>query len=78
LARAKRALSSKSFPSDVLQMIEEDIIRTLPTLQIFHPEHGPLYQDLKDILCAWVVARSDEGLGYVRLPPSVLSNILIH
>jgi len=34
----------------VLQMIEEDIIRTLPTLQIFHPEHGPLYQDLKDIL----------------------------
>ena len=26
-----------------------------------------MHQDLKDMLYAWVVARSDEGLGYVRL-----------
>lgn len=26
-----------------------------------------MYQDLRDILCAWVVSRSDEGLGYVRI-----------
>ncbi|KAH9937372.1 uncharacterized protein B0H18DRAFT_970270 [Fomitopsis serialis] len=24
-----------------------------------------MYEDLKDMLCAWVVSRSDEGLGYM-------------
>jgi hypothetical protein len=44
--------------------MEADILSTLPALHIFHPSTGPLYQDLKDMLCAWVVSRSDEGLGY--------------
>lgn len=48
-------------------MLEEDIRSTLPALHLFHPETGPMYQDLKDLLCAWVVARSDEGLGYVSI-----------
>jgi hypothetical protein len=38
---------------------------TLPALHIFLPGAGPLSEDLRDMLCAWVVARSDEGLGYV-------------
>jgi len=45
-------------------LIEQDVENTLPSLHIFHRETGPLYQDLKDMLCAWVVSRSDEGLGY--------------
>jgi TBC1 domain family member 14 len=63
-ARAKRALSSGTFPQPTLNLIEDDIRSTLPALHIFHPSAGPLYQDLKDMLCAWVVSRSDEGLGY--------------
>ncbi|KAF9270640.1 hypothetical protein L218DRAFT_889248 [Marasmius fiardii PR-910] len=64
LARAKKALNAGTFPAATLTMIEEDISSTLPALHIFHRETGPLYADLKDMLCAWVVARSDEGLGY--------------
>jgi TBC1 domain family member 14 len=64
-ARAKRALSSGTFPEVTLTVIEDDILSTLPALHIFHPSTGPLYQDLKDMLCAWVVSRSDEGLGYI-------------
>jgi hypothetical protein len=33
-------------------------------MHLFHPEFGPMYADLKDMLYAWVVTRSDEGLGY--------------
>jgi hypothetical protein len=65
LARAKRAIAARSFPADALERIEADILVTLPSLHIFLPGTGPLYEDLKDMLCAWVVARSDEGLGYV-------------
>jgi TBC1 domain family member 14 len=64
LARAKRALSNGTFSTATLSSIEDDISSTLPSLHIFHPQTGPLYQDLKDMLCAWVVSRSDEGLGY--------------
>lgn len=64
LSRTRRALSSGIFPGDILQAIEEDIGTTLPTLHIFHPETGPLYQELKDMLCAWVISRADEGLAY--------------
>jgi len=65
MSRANRALSAGTFPAAVLEYIEADIATSLPTLHLFAPGRGPLYQDLKDILCAWVVARSDEGLGYV-------------
>ncbi|KAG7099641.1 hypothetical protein E1B28_001467 [Marasmius oreades] len=65
LARAKKALNAGTFPAATLTIIEEDILSTLPALHIFHRETGPLYSDLKEMLCAWVVARSDEGLGYV-------------
>jgi hypothetical protein len=63
-ARAKRALSAGTFPPAILTQMESDILTTLPALHIFHPSTGPLYQDLKEMLCAWVVSRSDEGLGY--------------
>jgi hypothetical protein len=65
--RAKRALSAGNFPADALSEIEADVQNTLPNLHIFDAVHGPMHQDLKDVLYAWVVARSDEGLGYVRL-----------
>lgn len=64
LARAKRALSSGTFPTTTLNLIDADIRTTLPTLHIFTPNVGPMYEDLMDMLCAWVVSRSDEGLGY--------------
>ncbi|OCH96434.1 RabGAP/TBC [Obba rivulosa] len=78
LSRAKRALSSGTFPTTILRMLEEDIACTLPALHLFAPETGPLYQDLKDMLCAWVVSRSDEGLGYVSGIAKVAAMILIN
>ena len=78
LARAKRALSSGVFREETLQAIEQDILVTLPALRIFHPESGPLYQDLKDLLCAWVVSRADEGLGYIPGTSRIAAMILIN
>ncbi|KAG8782495.1 hypothetical protein FRC12_020756 [Ceratobasidium sp. 428] len=78
LARANRAIASGGFPTETMAIIEEDIRGTLPALHIFHPETGPMYQDLKDLLCAWVVSRSDEGLGYVRGVSSVAGMFLIN
>ncbi|KAI6163883.1 rab-GTPase-TBC domain-containing protein [Pisolithus thermaeus] len=78
LSRARRALSSGVFPSDILQEMEEDIITTLPALHIFHPEGGPLYQELKDMLCAWVISRADEGLSYTRGASRIAAMILIN
>ncbi|KDQ15725.1 hypothetical protein BOTBODRAFT_173797 [Botryobasidium botryosum FD-172 SS1] len=78
LARANRARSTLSFPAPTLALIEDDILNTLPNLHIFHPETGPLYQDLKDILCAWTISRADEGLGYVRGTASVAGMFLIN
>lgn len=40
---------------------------TLPNLHLFHRDIGAMRPDLKDLMVAWTVARSDEGLGYVRL-----------
>lgn len=59
-------------------MIEEDIKTTLPTLHVFMPGTGPMYQDLKDMLCAWVVSRSDEGLGYVYGIAKIAAMILLN
>ncbi|KAH9947099.1 RabGAP/TBC [Amylocystis lapponica] len=78
LSRAKRALASGSFPTTVLGFLEDDISTTLPALHLFHSETGPLYQDLKDLLCAWVVSRSDEGLGYVHGIAKIAAMILIN
>ena len=78
LARARRALAADTFPTTVLGMIEDDIKGTLPALHLFIPETGPLYQDLKDILCAWVVSRSDEGLGYVFGVAKIAAMILLN
>lgn len=62
----------------MLGLLEEDIKTTLPSLHLFLPEVGPLYQDLKDMLCAWVVARSDEGLGYVPGIAKIAAMLLIN
>lgn len=66
------------FPVDILNLIEEDVKSTLPSLHLFLPEIGPLYQDLKDMLCAWVVARSDEGLGYVPGVSRIAAMLLLN
>jgi TBC1 domain family member 14 len=76
LARAKRAINAGNFPQDTMKLIEEDIDATLPSLHVFHRE-GPMYEDLKDMLCAWVVARSDERLGYVSGVSRVAAMFLI-
>ncbi|KAJ3750773.1 rab-GTPase-TBC domain-containing protein [Lentinula detonsa] len=76
--RAKRALNSGAFSAATLSKIEDDIASTLPSLHIFHHETGPLYADLKDMLCAWVVARADEGLGYTIGAAKVAAMFLIN
>ncbi|KAF7303296.1 Tbc1 domain family member 14 [Mycena kentingensis (nom. inval.)] len=78
LTRAKRALSAGAFPAATLVLIDEDIGSTLPSLHIFHHETGPLYSDLKDMMCAWVVSRSDEGLGYIVGAARIAAMLLIN
>ncbi|KAF9074847.1 rab-GTPase-TBC domain-containing protein [Rhodocollybia butyracea] len=77
-SRAKRALASGAFSAATLSKIEADISSTLPSLHIFHHETGPLYQDLKDMLCAWVVARADEGLGYTHGAAKIAAMFLLN
>lgn len=62
----------------MLGLLEDDIRTTLPAISLFAPEKGPLYQDLRDMLCAWVVARSDEGLGYVVGVAKIAAMILLN
>ncbi|KAG6910512.1 hypothetical protein DXG01_009931 [Tephrocybe rancida] len=78
LSRAKRALNSNVFPQASLDLIEKDILTTLPSLHIFHPQTGPLYEELREMLCAWVVARSDEGLGYTPGAARIAAMLLIN
>ena len=59
-------------------MIEEDMSTTLPALHIFLKETGPLYGDLKEMLCAWVVSRSDEGLEYAYGAARIAAMLLIN
>lgn len=77
LARAKRALASNLFPQATLDLIEQDIQCAFPQLHLFHPETGPMYADLKDMLHAWVVSRSDEGLGYTFGAAKIAAMFLI-
>jgi hypothetical protein len=65
LGRAKRAIQRGTFPEDALVDMEEDMDTTLPSLHLFHRETGAMREDLRDLMLAWTVARSDEGLGYV-------------
>lgn len=73
LARAKRAIDSGRFPKDILDRLELDMTDTLPTLKLYMPG-SPMRDDLKDFICAWVVYRSDEGLGYVSCIIPALSS----
>ena len=77
LSRAKRALSSGVFPQATMDLMEQDIATTLPSIHLFLKETGPMYEDLKDILCAWVVSRSDEGLGYTLGAAKIAAMLLI-
>ncbi|WVQ95945.1 hypothetical protein IAU59_003044 [Kwoniella sp. CBS 9459] len=62
-ARARKALESGRFPQAILDQMEKDLDDTLPRLKMFH-RGSPLRDDLKELITAWVVYRSDEGLGY--------------
>jgi len=37
-----------------------------------------MYADLKDMLLAWVVSRSDEGLGYVSGTARIAAMVLLN
>lgn len=76
LSRAKRALASGTFPSAAV--IDDDVATTLPSLHLFLPERGPMHADLKELLYAWVVSRSDEGLGYQRGAARIAAMLLIN
>ncbi|KAH9044572.1 rab-GTPase-TBC domain-containing protein [Lactarius pseudohatsudake] len=78
LARAKRLLEAGTFPKTSLDQIEQDVRSTLPSLHIFHPDSGPMYGELKDMLHAWVVSRSDEGSGYVPGVAKIAAMILLN
>lgn len=61
-----------------MSLIEQDMANTLPGLHIFHHETGPLYSDLREMLCAWVVSRSDEGLGYTLGAAKIAAMLLVN
>ncbi|EJD54286.1 hypothetical protein AURDEDRAFT_51327 [Auricularia subglabra TFB-10046 SS5] len=65
-ARGRRARESGVHPLGPANVaaIEADISTTLPSLHIFRPTTGPMYEDLRDILCAFMIARSDEGISH--------------
>ncbi|OWZ78813.1 hypothetical protein C365_02452 [Cryptococcus neoformans Bt85] len=63
LARARKGLATGRFPPDLLKTIEGDMDNTLVTLKVF-TRGSPLRDDLRELICAWLVFRSDEGLGY--------------
>ncbi|KAK8849766.1 hypothetical protein IAR55_005102 [Kwoniella newhampshirensis] len=62
-SRARKAIDSGRLPQSILDQIEQDLDQTLATLRLFR-RGSPVRDDLKEMLCAWVVYRSDEGLGY--------------
>ena len=37
-----------------------------------------MYEDLLDMLCAWVVSRSDEGMGYVMGASKIAAMFLLN
>ncbi|WVQ84426.1 hypothetical protein IAT38_006578 [Cryptococcus sp. DSM 104549] len=61
--RARRGIEKGRFPPDVLAEIEADLDQTLVTLKLYG-KGSPLRDDLREMICAWLVYRSDEGLGY--------------
>ena len=44
-----------------MEAIKNDITQTLPSLGLFDEQTGPLYQDLFDVLLAFVFVRADEA-----------------
>jgi hypothetical protein len=73
VTRARKSLESGRFPTKILEQLEIDIDQTLPTLKLF--THGsPVRADLKEMICAWVVYRSDDGLGYVSIHLTRIGN----
>jgi hypothetical protein len=74
VARSKKAIASGRFPPDILERIETDLDNTLINLRLF--QHGsPLRSDLHELICAWVVYRSDTALGYVSLVSCSIPNV---
>ncbi|TYJ53197.1 hypothetical protein B9479_006175 [Cryptococcus floricola] len=63
VSRARKGLANERFPADLLETLERDLDNTLVTLNVFY-RGSPLRDDLKELVCAWLVYRSDEGLGY--------------
>ncbi|ORY34660.1 rab-GTPase-TBC domain-domain-containing protein [Naematelia encephala] len=63
VSRARKAIGTGRFPQDILDQMENDMDNTLPVLRMF-VRGSPMRADLRELLCAWVVCRSDEGLGY--------------
>lgn len=58
---AQRALADGTFPADVLRELEEDIEQTLPSLKLYQKAVGPLWEELRELLCAFVMVRLEQA-----------------
>ncbi|KAK4685032.1 hypothetical protein P7C73_g5123, partial [Tremellales sp. Uapishka_1] len=76
VARSRRAITSGRFPVGVLDQIETDLDDTLVTLKVFG-RGSPMRDDVKELLHAWMVARSDEGLGYAKNITQIAAMLLL-
>ena len=57
----QQCLAANVFPSALIKIIKRDIACTLPSLRLFDEKSGPLWQDLFDVLLAFVFVRADEA-----------------
>ncbi|KAH7101418.1 rab-GTPase-TBC domain-containing protein [Auriculariales sp. MPI-PUGE-AT-0066] len=80
-ARGRRARESGVAPlaAETMTEIDEDISTTLCALHVFQSPSGPLYEDLRDLLCAFTIARADEGIAhYVRGTARISAMLLLN
>lgn len=77
LARAKRAIAENRFPSEAADAINHDRTSALPITKLF-VEGSPLADDLGDLLLAWVVSRSEEGLIYHSAVAPLAAMLLVN
>lgn len=58
---ARYAWSQGIIPTKISESVDTDMAKTLPSLGLFHHKGAPLWQDLRDMLYAYIFVRADEA-----------------
>lgn len=68
MSSVQKARATDTFPQSLSDAMRKDIANTLPSLRLFDEHNGPLFQDLFDVLSAYVYIRADEASQREGLP----------